>query len=165
MARRKGMIGPGSKAMGGAGIGAAAGKPRTAMTGRSPMAAPGGLPGLLGGAGAGPSRPPRPPMGGGGMGGGPPMPGGAPVAKSPAGGMGGAAGFRQGGEVKEEKKEHEEYAFGGAVKPSGEKEEKSEQKMGLAKGGGVHKFARGGSVGGDAKGRVARDTGKAGKSC
>lgn len=89
MARKKGGIGGGAKAMGGAGIGAAAGRPPTVMAGRSPMGAPGGLPGGLGGGGGLPGGAPR----------GIPAPGGQPVARSPAAGMGGAAGFQKGGQV------------------------------------------------------------------
>jgi hypothetical protein len=144
MARKKGMMGPGSKAMGGAGI-----KPSpspTPMAGRPPMGAPGGMPG--GGLGAGP---PRPPMG-------MPSPGGQRVAPSPAGGMGGAAGFKHGGEAEKKRDRHEKLARGGEV---GEPKERMDEDRGERKA-----FNKGGAVGGgDVKGRVGRDRGGAGKAC
>lgn len=148
MPRKKGMMGPGSAKMGGAGI-----KPSTAptpMAGRPPMSAPGGMPSLGGGG-------PRPPMGG-------PSPGGQAVARSPAAGMGGAAGFNRGGHVESEKtheemhkkrERHEKLAHGGEVGASSA----PKPREAFAKGGVV------GGGGGDTKGRVGRDRGGAGKAC
>jgi hypothetical protein len=137
MPRKKGMIGPGATAMGG--VGARPGRMPTPMAGRSPLAAPGGLPGAGGGpmgmaGAAGPPRVPR--MGAPG-----PVPGGQPVARSPAAGMGGAAGFRRGGEAKESEKTREEM------------HNKRERHEALAQGGpvgGTEAFAHGGIVGGHA---------------
>jgi hypothetical protein len=66
--------------------------------------------------------------------------------------MGGAAGFKKGGHAEKhegEKSEKKKYERGGDVEKGGPKREA---------------FAKGGFVGGDAKGRTGRDTGHAGKS-
>lgn len=128
MARKKGMTGPGALAMGG--MGAKPMRPPTAAAGRpSPVKPPGasplaGAPGPMPGAGG-------PPGGGGG----PPKMGG--------GGIGGAPGFKKGGEAHKVETKREE-----------EKEE--------------HAFKKGGQVryekGGEVKGRVGRDTAHASKS-
>ena len=193
MPRRKGMIGPGASAMGGAGV--RPGRAATPMAGRSPMGAPGGMPGGLAGA-AGPPRVRAP--------GAIPAPGGQPVARSPAAGMGGAAGFAKGGEVgafEEKREEKQHLALGGPVhhgkKPLDypRKSEKadsqtrqmvhdhkarsrhgemskqiSEGKAGFKRGGSTA-FNKGGAVsasvglgGADAKARVGRDTGRQAKS-
>ena len=97
MPRTRGMVGPGSKKMGGAGV--AAGRPPTAMAG-SGLGAPKGGPAMA--MGAPPMAPKvanaRPP----GLGAGPPppMPGGSGPPPPPPGGMGGSGGFAKGGAAK-----------------------------------------------------------------
>lgn len=176
MPRKKGGFGPGAMKMGGAGIKPT--PPRTAMAGRPAGGPPGGLPGGLGGGlGGGPPPGPRPL----------PMPGGQAVARSPAAGMGGASGFKKGGEAEKKREEHEKLAHGGTVGNAtqhaferggsvgregvGEHHEGKGQnpgngRMEKAPFGPRKGYAKGGMVGGgDAKGRVGRDRGGAGKAC
>lgn len=146
MPRTPGMIGPGARKMGGAGI--KAGRPPTPMAGGGIGAPKGGLASGMGappmapkvanvrppGIGAGAPGPvpggmggPPPPRPGGGLGAGPPPP--------PPGGMGGSGGFAKGGSAlrSEAKREGEPLDV-----------ERREAKAG---------FNKGGSVGGDVKPR------------
>lgn len=149
MPRTRGMVGPGSRKMGGAGV--AAGRPPTPMAGGGLGAPKGGPAAAMGAPPMAPKvanvRPPGlgagapPPMPGGGMGGPPPP---------PPGGMGGSGGFARGGKVEKmderkddrrEERKHEEH------KAEERKDDRKEER---------HKFAKGGSVGiggGDTKAR------------
>lgn len=123
------------------------------MPRRKGMTGPGA--GVMGGPGAKPSRPPTAMAGrapaaptAGALG---PVPGGQPrMGGGGGGGIGGAAGFKKGGHAEKHEEEKRKYARGGEV----EKDKGSEREA----------FAKGGFVGGDAKGRTGRDTGHAGKS-
>lgn len=122
------------------------------MPRRKGMTGPGA--GVMGGPGAKPSRPPTAMAGrapaaptAGALG---PVPGGQPRMGGGGGGIGGASGFKKGGHAeKHEEGKREKFARGGGVENKGSEREA---------------FAKGGFVGGDAKGRIGRDTGHAGKS-
>lgn len=131
MPRRKGMIGPGAGAMGGPGMKPA--RPPTAAAGRPPPIKPPGASPLVGAPGPSPGMG----MAGGGGGMGPPR----------GGGIGGAPGFKKGGELKGEMK-----GMKGDEGEAGEGKGKLREKI---------RYEKGGEV----KGRVGRDTASAGKSC